>query len=354
MKELKRLLHQHQERYPRLEPMDLVKLIYQNEFGVGHFIDDEAASLARLEDELGGTEGLKYVPGELFESIGGGLVRLHLGGLGDALSAATVNRFFLLTTQRIAGSIQTFEEKLKILWECCPTKKLESLLGDYKEAGYPPMSHSPSYKEHYAPSYRVVRSVFARYFPVFERIEQLLAQQESRVVVGIDGRSGAGKSSLGQLLQDVYACPVIAMDHFFLRPEMRGPDRLAEPGGNVDYERFSLEVLPNFKAKEPFSYQMYNCQQQSYSPSPAIKPDRLLVVEGSYSHHPDLAGAYDLKVFLTLSPETQRKRILKRNGPAMLERFIKDWIPLEELYVSALDIHKKSHIVLHTDNDNDA
>jgi hypothetical protein len=67
-----------------------------------------------------------------------------------------------------------------------------------------------------------------------------------------------------------------------------------------------------------------------------------------------LAGAYDLKVFLTLSPETQRKRILKRNGPAMLERFIKDWIPLEELYVSALDIHKKSHIVLHTDNDNDA
>ena len=33
------------------------------------------------------------------------------------------------------------------------------------------------------------------------------------------------------------------MDDFFLRPEQRRPERFAEPGGNVDRERFAAEVL---------------------------------------------------------------------------------------------------------------
>ena len=348
MEELKEIVRQHQDRYPLLEPVDLVKLIYQNEFGVGHFIDDEMASLTRLETEL---QGVDFIPGDLFEAIGGGLLRLQLRALGERLSAATVNRFFLLTAQRQQGTIESFERKLTILDKLYPARELESLLNDYKEAGYPPMSHSPVYRKHYAPSYRVVKDVFAKFLPVFERIEKLLAASDSPIVVAIDGRSGAGKSHLGQLLQDVYDCPVIAMDHFFLRPEQRSPARLAEAGGNVDYERFSLEVLPQIQANQAFSYQIYNCQDQSFAPSPLIEPHRLIVVEGSYSHHPALAGDYDLKVFLTVSPETQKERILKRNGPIMLERFIKEWIPMEELYFSALQVSEKSDIVLDTESD---
>lgn len=61
--------------------------------------------------------------------------------------------------------------------------------------------------------------------------------------VAIDGPCASGKSTLGQLLAGVYGCPLIRMDDFFLRPEQRSPERLAQPGGNVDYERFSREVL---------------------------------------------------------------------------------------------------------------
>jgi uridine kinase len=263
LEDLKKLLCQHHKRYPQLEPVDLVKLIYQNEFGVGHFIDDEGASLARLAQELAGGE-INYLPAELFEPIGGGLVRLQ------------------------------------------------------------------------------------RFLPVFKRIEQLLAEERPRILVAIDGRSSAGKSFLGQLLKDVYECPVIAMDHFFLRPEQRTPNRLGTPGGNIDYERFALEVLPNLKANQPFSYQIYNCQQNNFKASPTIASHRLMIVEGSYSHHPILAENYDFKVFLTVSPEIQKGRILKRNGPLMLKRFIEEWIPLEERYVSALDIARQSDLLLDT------
>lgn len=344
MEELKRLLYEHRERYPELTPVDLIKLIYQNEFGVGHFIDDEVASLARLEAEM---SGIEYVPGDLFEAIGNGLVRLHLRSLGYALSAATVNKFFLLTANRPKGSVLGFEEKLKILRKLYPTKELETFLVDYEEAGYPPTSHSPRYRESYAPSYRVVSDSFAFYFPVFQRIEGLLSDKD-HIVVAIDGRSGSGKSTLGQLLQDVYDCPVISMDHFFLQPEQRTADRLREPGGNVDYERFQLEVKSKLRSGTAFHYQIYDCQKNRFAKSPAIEPHRLAVVEGSYSHHPLLVEAYDLRVFLTVSPEAQRERLLKRNGPAMLERFVGEWTPLEERYISAFDISRKSDLVLDT------
>ena len=345
MEELKRLLCEHLERYPQLTPQDLAKLIYQNEFGSGHFINDEEASLARLYEEV---RGLQYVPGDPFEDIGNGLVRLHLQALGSSLSLQTVNRFFVLTAAQARGSLEGFEEKLSVLREFCPSADLDAFLEAYKEAGYPPMSHSSLYKGHYAPSYRVVHRVFALYFQIFKRIEQLLENKGSRSVVAIDGRSGSGKSSLAQLLQDVYGCPVISMDDFFLRPQQRIASRLAEPGGNIDYERFQLEIIPKLRGGATFHYQIYNCQQNDFTVSSAVNPQRLTTVEGSYSHHPTLAENYDLRVFLTVSPEVQKERLLKRNGPTMLERFVKEWIPLEELYFSALDIPQKSDMILDT------
>ena len=64
----------------------------------------------------------------------------------------------------------------------------------------------------------------------------------------------------------------------------------------------------------------------------------LTVVEGSYSLHPTLRSAYDLKVFLAIDPERQSARILARNGAEKHRRFIEEWIPLENAYFSALDI----------------
>ncbi len=345
MEELRRLLSEHLERYPQLTAQDLAKLIYQNEFGSGHFINDEEASLARLQEEV---KGLKYIPGDRFEDIGNGLVRLHLQALGDSLSLQTVNRLFVLTAAQKRGSMKGFEAKLAALREFCPAADLDSFLAEYKEAGYPPMSHSPRYKEHYSPSYRVLCRFSALYFPVFERIERLLKANGSANVVAIDGRCSSGKSSLGQLLKDVYGCPVISMDDFFLQPEQRSVGRLAEPGGNIDYERFEREVKPKLKSGVAFRYQIYDCQQNAFALSPLVEPHRLTIVEGSYSHHPKLTEKYDLRIFLTVSPKVQEERLLERNGPALLERFVKEWIPLEERYFSTLGIAQKSDLILDT------
>lgn len=348
MDELLHILQTHQQRYPQSTVVDYVKLIYQNEFGPGHLVTDEQASLARLEAEWGRLQTNPNLQDDLFEPIGNGLVRLHLRPLGDALSLRAVNRFFVLTAEKVRGSRGGLERKLELLRGFIQgDASVVSFLEEYKQAGYPLLSHSEPYRAAYAPAYRVVQSEFALFFPVFREIERLLRKKQP-VLIAIDGRSGSGKSFLAELLQAVYGCSVISMDHFFLRPEQRTPARFQEPGDNVDYERFLDEVVSRLQEGIPFSYRILNCRDWSFSPSPVIEPGPLTVVEGSYSHHPAFAHIFDLKVFLTVPPEVQRERILRRSGAPLLKRFVEEWIPLEELYFSCLNIAEQSHVTICT------
>ena len=75
-------------------------------------------------------------------------------------------------------------------------------------------------------------------------------------------------------------------------------------------------------------------------PTPCI-PGPLTLVEGTYSCHPTLWNAYDLRIFLSVSPAVQRERILRRSGEEGYEAFRTRWIPLEEAYFSAFQIAER-------------
>jgi len=104
------------------------------------------------------------------------------------------------------------------------------------------VSHSTRFRQQYHPAYRVVFLHYVNVIPALSAIDRAMKKQP-RLRVAIDGPCASGKSTLGKTLQEIYGCPLIHMDDFFLRPEQRTPERLAQPGGNVDYERFAKEVL---------------------------------------------------------------------------------------------------------------
>ena len=175
-------------------------------------------------------------------------------------------------------------------------------------------------------------------------IDQLLAKGRP-IVVAIDGKCTSGKTTLAGELAQVYACHVFHMDDFFLRPEQRTEKRLAEIGGNVDYERFRAEVLEPLKAGVPFSYRPFDCKTLSLLAPVPVEPKALTIVEGSYSLHPFFQNPYDLKILLTISPEQQRQRILER--PAFLhQRFFEMWIPMENRYLDAFNIQHQCDLIL--------
>ena len=169
---------------------------------------------------------------------------------------------------------------------------------------------------------------------VIKQIDDLLTQKDA-VIVAIDGKCTSGKTTLASKLAELYDCNVFHMDDFFLRPEQRTPERFAEVGGNVDYERFLEEALLPLKSSKTFSYRPFDCSTFTLSDPVIVTPKRLNIIEGTYSHHPYFGNPYDLKILLTIDEETQRRRILDR--PEFLQkRFFEEWIPMENRYFDAL------------------
>ena len=167
-------------------------------------------------------------------------------------------------------------------------------------------------------------------------------------LIAIDGRCGAGKSTLAAMLGRRLKCSVFHTDDFFLQSHLRTEERLAEPGGNMDRERFAEEVLKPFCSGNKVLYRPFDCHSMDFSAAVEIPFGKIAVIEGSYCCHPDLWEFYDLHIFLNVSAEEQLRRIEKRNG-TNLEIFRNKWIPLEEKYFESFGIREKCELVFDTD-----
>ena len=339
------LLLAEKKRCPAAEARDYCKLLYQSEFGAGHMAAAPETRLARLRAECA-TAGVSQ--GEApFTDVGGDLLRLHLRAL-PALKVRleTVSGLF---AQACAprGSIAGLEKKLAVLRENAGAlglteEAVEAEIAPWRAAGYPALSHSQIYRARYHPAYRLVPAAARRFLPLFQAVDALL-QERGGARVAIDGNSGAGKSTLGALLAAVYGGNLYHMDDFFLPQERKTAQRLAEPGGNVDRERFQAEVLSHLGA--PFSYRPWRCHPGAFAAPVAASPRAVEIVEGVYSLHPDLRAAYDLRVFLAIAPRAQAERIRARSGEAMLKRFVSEWIPLENVYFDRLGVRECCQLV---------
>ncbi len=347
-------LDQH-SRYPLLETQDLVKALYQREFGCGHLIADPDCGLAWLKEELLSCQAPDGGQPPLVEPLGDMFCRVHLqAAKSSGLSAGTLFRLFALSAEKAAGSMQAFECQLAELDALIAAGEIrlspiqaKQFLAEYRLAGCPATHHSEAFRRAYHPAYRVIRADYARFLVLFAAIDKLLAQDKP-VSVAIEGSSATGKSTLAALLKRVYDCNVFHMDDFFLQPHQRTPARFDEPGGNIDYERFREEVLLPLSAGKPFSYRPFSCATMSLASAVQVEPRQLNIIEGAYSMHPMFSGFYDLSVFLRIDAHTQASRILLRNGVQMLQRFLNEWIPLEKRYFEHFHIEAQCSLCIDT------
>jgi len=172
-----------------------------------------------------------------------------------------------------------------------------------------------------------------------------LLETRERVICAIEGGCASGKTTLAAKIKKAYGCNVFPMDEFFLRPFQRTAERLSEPGGNVDYERFYEEIIKPLLLGNPFTYRPYDCSGQELADEIHIKPHRLNIVEGVYSMHPRLMKAYDLKIFLEIDEQTRKDRLLLRNKD-LYGRFINEWMPMENAYFTIFQIKSLCDIIL--------
>lgn len=163
MEELEQILREHAKRYPKMQPTDAVKLIYQNEFGGGHLIRDEEAVLNYLRREYASVQKDPSAP--LYENIGNGIVRVNLAAVKEE-NLEQLGRDFIRSAAEHKGNLQSFKKKLSVLLELAKRgvftfgiDDLRTYLAEYETAGCPAVSHSQQYRAAYQPAYRIIKTV---------------------------------------------------------------------------------------------------------------------------------------------------------------------------------------------------
>ena len=160
-----RLIDQHLQWYPSMEPRDVYKLLYQGVLGPEHIIVNESAFRERVLAEFASLDARQDE--QFCESVrpDGLLVRINLrtfkfrNGDLESLIAACLS----------AGRQEWGEpEELKVAWDAfcglCregrwpgfgPASVSECSVW-LKARGYPAVHHSPAYRSCYQPSYRLI------------------------------------------------------------------------------------------------------------------------------------------------------------------------------------------------------
>lgn len=344
----KKLLLKHYETYPDLQIEDIFKFLFQSTFGCGHLIKDKEKVIDYIKTEYRNTV---YEKDDSVEELDGDFCRVPLCVLKKGLSAETLGGLFILSAEKEKGTVEDLLNKLDIFRDLLTEKLLpfskddfENKLMLWQKQGFPAVRHSEIFRSKYNPSYRVISKDFIPFLELFTKTDKLLT--EGSVRLAIEGTSASGKTTIGEVFSKIYNCTVIHTDDFFLQPSQRTPERLATAGGNIDYERFLAEVLIPLSKNETIHYRRFDCSEMKIMPSEEIIPGKLTVIEGAYSMHPEFEAYYNLSAFINIAPETQKSRILKRNSPAMAERFFNEWIPLEKIYFNAFSIKEKCDIYI--------
>lgn len=348
MERSEKILIMHYQKYPELQIQDVFKFIYQSSFGCEHMVSSVEKVTAYIQEEYDGA-----TDGEI-EELDGNYCRVPLSYISKGLSAETFGKLFYLSAKKEEDGQDNLIKKLETAKKLVAENKLPFNIDEFnmavenwKAQGYPAVHHSERFRKAYKPQYRLISKRFIPFLSLIIEIDKKL--KEGTVKIAIEGRSASGKSTLADIIKDIYVCTVLHMDDFFLQPHQRTPERFAEIGGNVDRERFLNEVLIPLKKGEEINYRRFDCSTMAILEGEKIKPEKLVIVEGAYSMHPELSKYYDFSVFLDISPDLQRERILKRNGKELAKRFFEEWIPLENKYFEGFGIKNQCNAVIITE-----
>ena len=154
----------HCEKYPLLQMRDLFKYVYQSAFGCEHLVSSAEAVTDYLRKEY---ETMPPGTNKTVEALDGDYSRVGLGLIGEELSAERLAELFCLSAKAEPEGRERLEEKLGIIRELIYEGKipfsiseLESLLDEWRSAGYPAIRHSEAFRKAYHPAYRVIANEY--------------------------------------------------------------------------------------------------------------------------------------------------------------------------------------------------
>ena len=162
----------------------------------------------------------------------------------------------------------------------------------------------------------------------------------SPVFVALDGRSGAGKSTVAKLVNARAGALVIDGDDFYRGGDGAFWDALG-PAEKVDLVidwRRQRRLLERLRRGEPARWRPYDWEADDGRLAAEITalPADLVILDGAYSVRPELADLFVLRVLLDVPRAIRRDRLLQREGEHDRAEWEARWQDAEDLYFERL------------------
>jgi len=156
----------------------------------------------------------------------------------------------------------------------------------------------------------------------------------NRYIIGIDRPGASGKSCLAdQILAQMSDIQIVHFDDFYLGND--AADTKLTLGSRFDWARLEQQVLLPLSNNQKAYYQVYDWQLQKLGKWKTVMPNGIVIVEGVYSTRSELRHYYDLTVFVTANYETRLQRGIDRDGISSRDKWMKEWMPEEIMYIES-------------------
>ena len=161
------LLVSHYNTYPKLEVADIFKFIFQSAFGCEHLVSSEERALNYIKEEL---KRVSADEAPRVDKLDGNYSRVYLSCLNDEVTPEVMAKYFCLSAKIEPDGKEKLLEKIAVARELILDGTIALSLSDFdelherwREAGYPAIHHSESFREAYHPAYRVIANEYLKH-----------------------------------------------------------------------------------------------------------------------------------------------------------------------------------------------
>lgn len=174
-------------------------------------------------------------------------------------------------------------------------------------------------------------------------------KEQSLLIIGIDGCGGAGKSTLANKIKSNFSTvTIVHMDDFYLPSAKIVNEHPTNKsiGADFDWKRLLQEVLDPISNGIEGCYKHYDWETDSLAESHTVSANGIVIIEGVYATRQELAGIYDLKIWVNCPRETRIKRGIARDGEAARDMWENNWMIAEDMYVESHKPHEFADVII--------
>lgn len=181
--------------------------------------------------------------------------------------------------------------------------------------------------------------------PLLSQVDRL-RETKDNLMIAIDGYAASGKTTLAQMLSEVYHANVFHIDDFFKKMDANLNDPLSVHGNNIDFIKINETIIAPLVKQEAVSYRLFDFKKHQHTDLVTVGYKSMNIIEGAYSMHPSLKVTYDFKIFLSVCTFKEWGRVYQRNGLKRLLIYIKKWIPKERRYFKTMHIREQADLII--------